>query len=97
MTYDELRDALNLFALPERATLVTVRDRYRNLVRECHPDLHDGRDDDRIRKVTAAYRLIRDYCDGYAFSFTRDEFLNQNPEERLREQFAGDPLWGSGR
>ena len=30
----------------------------------------------------------------YAFSFSEDEFLNQNPDERLRQQFAEDPLWG---
>jgi DnaJ-class molecular chaperone len=94
MTYDELRQALDLFDLPERTTLAGVRDRYRRLVKECHPDLHDGADEERIRQITAAYRVLREYCDTYTFSFSRDEFLNQNPEERLRQQFAGDPLWG---
>ena len=94
MTYADLKGALDLFALPERATLSDVRERYRRLVRECHPDLHDGREDDRIREVTAAYHLLRGYCDTYTFSFSEEEFLNQNPEERLRQQFANDPLWG---
>ena len=94
MTYDELRGALDLFALPERVTLAAIRDRYRRLVRESHPDLHDGADDGRIRQITAAYRLLREYCDSYVFSFAKEEFLNQNPEERLRQQFAGDPIWG---
>jgi len=94
MTYDQLKEALELFGLPERATLAEVRNHYRRLVKEHHPDLPGGLDDDRIRRITAAYRILRDYCDSYAFSFTCNEFLNQNPEERLRRQFADDPLWG---
>ena len=94
MTFDELRQARELFGLPEHATRAEVTDRYRRLVKESHPDLHGGRDDDRIRRITAAYRVLRDYCDTYTFSFSYDEFLDQNPEERLRMQFANDPLWG---
>jgi DnaJ-class molecular chaperone len=94
MTYDHLKEALELFGLPERATLTEIRNHYRRLVKEYHPDLPGGHDDDRIRRITAAYRILREYCDRYAFSFTCEEFLNQNPEERLRMQFADDPLWG---
>jgi hypothetical protein len=92
MNYDELKRSVDLFGLPERATLDEIRSHYRRMVRESHPDLPGGRDDDRIRQITAAYRTLREYCDAYAFSFTRDEFLSQMPEERLRMQFAHDPL-----
>jgi hypothetical protein len=44
-------------------------------------------------QVNAAYQLLIEYCTGYRFSFTRDEFFEQNPEERLREQFAQDAIW----
>ena len=37
---------------------------------------------------------IRSYYDRYCFS--EAEFLEQNPEERMRRQFAADPLWGRG-
>ena len=30
------------------------------------------------------------------FSFTEEEFYEQNPEEQLRRQFMDDPLWGNG-
>jgi hypothetical protein len=46
-----------------------------------------------MRQVNAAYRLLIDYCTGYRFSFAHDEFFEQNPEERLREQFAQDAIW----
>ncbi len=94
MTFHELEQARELFGLTERATRGVVTDRFRRLVKESHPDLHEGREDDRIRAITAAYALLREYCDTYVFSFTFDEFLNQNPDERLRLQFSNDPLWG---
>jgi DnaJ-class molecular chaperone len=94
MTFDELQQARDLLGLPEQSTRAEVTACYRRLVKETHPDLHGGLDDDRIRQITAAYRVLRDYCDTYTFSFSHDEFLNQNPEERLRMQFANDPLWG---
>lgn len=96
MTFDELTNARHLFGLAERANFAEIRTTYRRLVRECHPDLHDGQDDDRIRAIIAAYRILREYCDGYDFSFQQDEFLRQYPDEWLRMQFANDPLWGGG-
>jgi hypothetical protein len=30
----------------------------------------------------------------YRFSFAEEEFLEQNPDERLRQQFMDTPLWG---
>jgi hypothetical protein len=47
-----------------------------------------------IRKVNAAYQIVLDYVAAYRFSFTKEEFYVQNPEERLRQQFADDPVWG---
>ena len=93
MTYQELRQALAVFELGERASLDEIRRRYRDLARRHHPDA-GGEDAQAIRRVNAAYRLLSDYCRGYRFSFGREEFLEQFPEERLREQFAGDPVWG---
>jgi DnaJ-class molecular chaperone len=93
MTYQELRQALNVFGLGERASLDEIRRRYRELVRQHHPDA-GGEDPAAIRRVNAAYRLLGDYCRHYRFCFSHEEFLEQSPEERLREQFSGDPLWG---
>jgi len=95
MTFDDLTRARQLFGIAEQATLADIRTIYHRLVRESHPDLHDGSEDERIRQINAAYRLLREYCDGYTFSFNMEEFLRQNPDERLRMQFT-DPLWGGG-
>jgi DnaJ-class molecular chaperone len=94
MTYDELRESLKVFGLTERATLRQIKRRHRELVKSHHPDHHDNRDDETIRVINAAYARLKHYCENYRFDFSREEFLEQNPEERLRDQFASDPVWG---
>jgi len=58
-----------------------------------HPDA-GGSVNDRIRQINAAYQILLAYCRDYRFSFSREEFLEQRPEERLGQQFAQDPIWG---
>lgn len=94
MTYRELRLALAVFGLEERASLRRIKERHRELVKRHHPDAGGDSDSDEIRKVNAAYRVLLDYVSGYRFSFGEEEFYEQNPDERLRRQFLEDPLWG---
>jgi curved DNA-binding protein CbpA len=90
MTHADFQAALAVFHLPERATLKEIKDRHRRLVKEHHPDHSGGQETEAIRRINAAYQLLRDYCQNYRFCFKREEFYEQNPEERLREQFAPD-------
>ncbi len=94
MTYEELRKARELFGLGERAGLKEIKARHRALVKRHHPDQNSGHIPERIREINAAYRVLTEYCGNYRFCFTQEEFLEQNPEERLRRQFAQDPVWG---
>ena len=95
MTFQELQQALEIFGLSGRATLRQIKGRHRELVKRYHPDRGGEEDPERIRLINAAYRLLTDYCQNYAFSFEEEEFYVQNPEERLRMQFSDAPLWGS--
>lgn len=94
MTYEKLCQARERLGLQERVSRSEIVSCYRRLVKECHPDLNDGLESDRIRQITEAYRLLSAYCDTYTFSFSYDEYLMQNPEELMRRQFADDPVWG---
>lgn len=96
MTYRELQGALEVFQLEERATLQEIKSRHRELVKRHHPDAAGPADPEEIRKVNAAYRLLTDYVAGYRFSFTEEEFYEQNPDERLRRQFFDEAEWGRG-
>lgn len=92
MEYRELRAALEVFDFDERISLDQVKERYREMVRLYHPDRGGDADPEKIRQVNAAYRVLRAYCRDYSFNCSREEFLEQYPEERLREQFGAE--WG---
>nr|WP_320050682.1 J domain-containing protein [uncultured Desulfuromonas sp.] len=93
MEYQQLEKALELFAIRDRASLKEIKARHKTLVKKHHPDA-GGNDPDAIRAINEAYQHLMEYCSNYRFSFTREEFMEQNPVERLREQFAYDPVWG---
>ncbi|PLX97177.1 MAG: molecular chaperone DnaJ [Desulfuromonas sp.] len=94
MTYGELQRACQTLGVGERASLQEVKERYRERVRTAHPDVAPEADEMTIRELNAAYRLLRQYCQGYRFDFSQAAFDAQHPEERLLRQFAQDPVWG---
>ena len=94
MTFSDLHEARHVLNLRERATLKEIKARHRELVKRYHPDTGNEQDQENIRKVNAAYRVLLDYVADYRFSFDEEEFFAQNPEEHLRRQFMDDPLWG---
>jgi DnaJ-class molecular chaperone len=96
MTFADLQEARQILEVGERATLGEIKARHKALVKRHHPDAGNASDPEVIRKVNAAYRLLLDYVTAYRFSFAESEFYEQNPEARLRMQFADDPVWGGG-
>lgn len=97
MTYQELQDALAVFDLPERISWRQLKARHRELVRRYHPDSGEKAEPEKIRLINAAYKILREYCNDYQFDFSHREFLEQCPEERLREQFSMDSMWSGGK
>jgi hypothetical protein len=93
MEFEDLKEALDVFSLTGKASLQEIKARHRALVKRHHPDA-GGSENDPIRQINAAYQILLAYCRDYRFSFSREEFLEQRPEERLRQQFAQDPIWG---
>ena len=94
MTYQELRAALDIFGIGDRAALRQIKNRHRELVKAHHPDSVNPSNSERIVAINQAYQVLCDYCESYRFSFTEEEFLEQRPEERLKRQFGWDPVWG---
>ena len=93
MTYQALRKALDVFGLGERATLRRIKARHRQLVKEHHPDHGKTQNPAMIAKINAAHEILMDYCENYRFSFSEEEFFEQQPEERIKQQFGWDPVW----
>lgn len=95
MTYQELQAARQVLGLAEDATLKAIKDRHRQLVKRHHPDSGSEPNDAVIRAVNAAYQLIDEYVGTYRISFREADFYEQCPEERVRQQFMTDPIWGN--
>jgi DnaJ-class molecular chaperone len=94
VNFKDIRTALEIFGLGERATLKQIKSRHRSLAKSHHPDHGGQTNPEQIQQVNAAYELLSRYCENYSFSFSEEEFLEQYPEERLKRQFGWDPLWG---
>ena len=94
MTFADLQAALEEFDLPSPTTWKKIKARHRELVRRYHPDKGEHADGDKIRRVNAAYKILNEYVGDYRFDFSREQFLEQYPEERLREQFWSEKPWG---
>ena len=96
MTHADLKSALALFGFCEhdRLTMAQVKQRHRELSRKSHPDLKPAAGQHSMQVINAAAAVLLEYLRSYRFSFTEDEFYQQNPDEQLRRQFANDPLWG---
>lgn len=96
MTYTELQEALRIFGLGQRCSLREIKNRHRELIKRHHPDAGNADDDETMQRINAAHRILFDYVNEYRFSFAEEEFYEQNPDERLRQQFMDTPLWGKG-
>ena len=94
MTYADLQEALQILGLGDKISLREIKTRHRELVKRHHPDTGKADDQETIQWINAAYRILLDYVTEYRFSFTEEEFYEQNPDERLRQQFMDTPLWG---
>ncbi len=94
MTYADLQESLRILGLGDRISIKEIKARHHVLVKRHHPDAGNAGDQETIRNVNAAYRVLLDYVTAYRFSFAEDEFYEQNQDERLRQQFMDTPLWG---
>jgi preprotein translocase subunit Sec63 len=97
--YEKITKALQILRLSDSATLKEIKSSYHALLKEWHPDLANGKEDDfheKTMEIIEAYRALREYCEGYRFSFSREEVENHlSPEELWMEQFGNDPIWGN--
>lgn len=97
--YEEISAALRVLGLYDSATVKEMKSRYRELLREWHPDL--CRENETVRsektiEIITAYKVIMEYCEQYRFSFTREEVEKYlSPEELWEKQFGKDPIWGN--
>src|SRR5438067_1654600 len=89
-------EARKLLKLRSSATLTEIKDAYREMAREIHPDARPPEErpefQARMRELNAAYETLMDYCTHYAFSFAEEAVEKQcrkrDPLEYWKERFV---------
>ncbi len=96
--YKEISEARKVLALPETATMATIRSSYRRLLAKWHPDTCKENPElcsEMTRKIVWAYETILDYCSRYEYSFSEKTVSRHIPlEKKCFDRFRDDPLWG---
>ena len=96
MDFETLKTAREILGLGERASLKEIKAAFRRASKKYHPDSWRDEEtiqsEEMIRKINEAYHIILSYCDGYRYSFSREQVEKTNPENILEEQFKDDWL-----
>jgi len=95
MNYEEIDKARRLMGLGSDATLSDVKEAYRRLAKEHHPDRKGNAEN--FAGIQEAYDLIMAYIQSYRYSFTQDEVRRQCPEDAWEKNYESDPIWGRKR
>ncbi|MGD9143487.1 MAG: J domain-containing protein [Dehalococcoidia bacterium] len=76
--FNEIEEARKLLGLGEEATLKEIKKAYRKLAHRHHPDKpaeDDTREDETMKRLNLAYRLLLDYCNEYKYSFREEDVI----------------------
>ena len=87
LEFGEVNEARRMLGLGEEATSVEIKDVYRELSKKFHPDKYPGDQEaqKRFEKITKAYQILSDYCQGERQSFKKDdvsEWITVRPLEQ---------------
>ncbi len=92
-SFDSLIKAKTLLGLGERVTLSQIKENYKNMMQQWHPDKHP--DDIEIAhdmsiKINEAYSLLLEYCKDYRFDLSEETLKEKTitPQEWWRNKFS---------
>ncbi len=89
MEYDSIEEARKRLGLGKTATLDEVKEAYRRVAREAHPDR--GGDAKAMAEINRAYDTVIQYISGYRYSFRSEDVMEQNPDEKMWEAYRKNP------
>ena len=90
--FTEIDEARKVLGLGEMATLKEIKRAYRRLASRHHPDKHSGdsQNQETMKRVNWAYKLLVDYCSNYSYSFKEEDIARTYPhDEYLRKYYYG--------
>jgi len=87
--YKKLKEAIAILGLPEEATLDQIKDNYRTLSLQYHPDCCKENDtkkcEEMFKKINNAQRLVMAYCAQYTFSFREKDTEKHSLEKAIQD------------
>lgn len=96
--FKDIENARKLLGLGDRANIEDIKNNYRKLVLDLHPDKHnDSKDrkiyEEKIKEINLSYKIIMNYCSKYPISFTKDKVKDVEEgeyiEDHLRRFYDG--------
>ena len=92
--FNEIDEARRLLGLGEAATSKEIKSTYRRMAFRHHPDRHrdaDSTEDEEVmKKLNWAYKLLIEYCHDYKYTFREEDVARTYPyDEYLRRYYHG--------
>jgi molecular chaperone DnaJ len=93
-SFEQLVKAKTLLGLHDKATLSEIKIRYKNLMKQWHPDMHPETPEEATQmssRINEAYSIVMHYVNHYEYRFD-EEFLKDTaitPEEWWQRRFGG--------
>jgi DnaJ-class molecular chaperone len=78
ISLSEFKDAVESLELLSLTTKEHVRKKYLKLSRKYHPDMEGG-STEKFQEIREAYEVLVEYMDNFRFTFSDEEFKQQNP------------------
>ena len=81
--FNEIDKARKLLGLGETATLKEIKEAYRRLAHDYHPDRHGQSDQghEAMKRLNWAYKVLEEYCRDYEYSFRKEDVAMTYPDE----------------
>ena len=81
-TFNDLDQACKTLGLIGLENRTAVKRKYLELSKKHHPDMKNG-ETEKFQQINDAYKIVEQYMDQFCFSFTKEEFYQQNPHSLL--------------
>ena len=93
--FEEINEARKILGLGETATLKEINQAYRRLSFRHHPDknhdeMNDPPNEEMMKKLNLAYKLLMDYCNRYSYSFKEEDIDRAYPHDQHLKRFYQD-------
>lgn len=98
ITFDNIDNARKVLGLGDTSSIEDIKNNYRKLILEYHPDTHHNCQDqkayeEKVKEINSSYKIIMDYCLKHPISFRREKVKDieegEYAEDHLRRFYDG--------